>query len=146
MADSTGARELTEYERYIRTQELLALQKPVEDRSHPDELLFQVVHQAAELWFKVCENEAQRAAAHLDRDEAQDAGLLLLRTGKILTLLCDQLAILETMPPQCYHPIRMGLGRGSGQDSPGFNAVLERVPPALWPAFEGALSRAKLTL
>jgi tryptophan 2,3-dioxygenase len=146
MTDQREGRTLTEYEQYIRTEELFALQKPAEERLNPDELLFQVVHQTAELWMKLARNECERAAHHLERDEPFAAGALLKRVGMILKLLSDQLPILETMPPQSYHAIRMGLGRGSGQDSPGFNRILEEVPPRLWPAFEGALTRQSLTL
>ena len=43
----------TVYETYLRTDELLSLQKPPEQRLHPDELTFQVVHQTFELWWKI---------------------------------------------------------------------------------------------
>jgi tryptophan 2,3-dioxygenase len=43
----------SDYERYLRTDDLLALQKPPEERVHHDELLFQTVHQASELWLKL---------------------------------------------------------------------------------------------
>ena len=43
----------TMYERYLRTDDLFELQKPDDERLHPDELTFQVVHQTFELWWKV---------------------------------------------------------------------------------------------
>src|SRR5579859_8236300 len=51
----------TDYERYLRTDELLSLQKTPEQRSHPDELMFQLVHQASELLLKGTANELDRA-------------------------------------------------------------------------------------
>jgi tryptophan 2,3-dioxygenase len=43
----------SDYERYLRTEELLRLQKRPEERAHHDELLFQTVHQSSELWLKL---------------------------------------------------------------------------------------------
>ena len=53
---------LTDYEKYIRTDELLALQKRADQLSCHDELLFQTVHQVAELWMKLAEHELRGAA------------------------------------------------------------------------------------
>ena len=55
----------SDYERYLRTDDLLALQKTPEERSHPDELLFQTVHQSSELWLKLGTSEVARATAHV---------------------------------------------------------------------------------
>src|SRR5581483_4804579 len=49
----------TDYERYLRTDELLSLQKTAEERVHHDELLFQTVHQASELWLKLATTEVE---------------------------------------------------------------------------------------
>ena len=56
----------TDYERYVRVPELLELQKPVEQLSNPEERLFQVTHQTAELWLHHIDYEIDRAVAHLD--------------------------------------------------------------------------------
>jgi tryptophan 2,3-dioxygenase len=64
--------------------------------------------------------------------------------GLVLGVLTDQLAILETMAPADYHVVRLALGRGSGQDSPGFNQMLKIGEP-LWQAFQG-VRPAELTL
>ena len=53
----------TDYELYLRVPELLRLQKPPSERACPDELLFQVVHQAAELWMKLVDHEMQLLAS-----------------------------------------------------------------------------------
>ena len=75
----------SDYERYLRTDELLALQKPGEERVHRDELLFQTVHQSSELWLKLATTEVDEAAAVLERDppaqRIEPALRLLRRAG-----------------------------------------------------------------
>jgi tryptophan 2,3-dioxygenase len=134
----------TDYERYIRTDELLTLQKPKEARSNPDELLFQVIHQTFELWFKVCLNDVEEICRYVAADQHHRAAHHLGRISKILHVLTEQLSVLETMNPADYHVIRLALGRGSGQDSPGFNQML-RIGEPLWTAFQGALQRVATT-
>ena len=53
----------SDYERYLRTDELLALQKSPDEQVHPDELLFQTVHQSSELWLKLGTSEVARASS-----------------------------------------------------------------------------------
>src|SRR5919201_763559 len=74
----------SDYERYLRTDELLALQKPEEERAHHDELLFQSVHQSSELWLKLAWSEAELATAHLEDGEIAPALRLLRRTALCL--------------------------------------------------------------
>ncbi|HWV39738.1 MAG TPA: tryptophan 2,3-dioxygenase family protein [Vulgatibacter sp.] len=139
-------KNLTDYEKYIRTEELLALQKPPEACADPDELLFQVMHQVMELWMKTMIFETERIAGLLASDELGQAAHHLRRIVLIEKLLAQQLAIIETMAPADYHVIRLSsLGRGSGQQSPGFNRMLQVGQP-LWDAFEGARSRAGVEL
>ena len=71
-------RGASDYERYLRTDELLSLQKTPEERVHHDELLFQTVHQSSELWLKFATTEVDEAAACLEREEL-GAGIRLLR-------------------------------------------------------------------
>lgn len=131
----------TDYERYVRVPELLALQKPVELLSSPDERLFQVTHQTAELWLHHVDYEVDRAGAHLDADEPQLAADLMHRCRLILDLLREQIILLETMAPVDYHAFRVAsLGRGSGQESPGFQRLLD-VGQRLWPRFTALLER-----
>ena len=66
---------LTDYEKYIRTEELLSLQKPAAQLTCHDELQFQMVHQVAELWMKLLEHEALYAAV-LERGVAPVIALL----------------------------------------------------------------------
>lgn len=131
----------TDYERYVRVPELLELQKPIELLSNPDERLFQVMHQSAELWLHHIDYEIDRVGAHIDGDEPQLAADLLHRCRLIVDLLREQIIILETMAPADYHAFRVAsLGRGSGQESPGFNRLLD-VGQRLWPRFTAILER-----
>ena len=136
----------TDYERYVRVPELLDLQKPVEKLANPEERLFQTTHQAAELWLHQVNYEIDRAVAFINNDQIHVAADLLDRCSKIITLLRDQIVIVETMAPADYHVIRLSsLGRGSGQESPGFNQLLD-VGKRVWPAFEEAMSRRSTSL
>lgn len=134
----------TDYERYVRVPELLELQKPVDKLANPEERLFQVMHQTAELWLHHIDYEVDRAGAAIDGDELELAADLLHRCRLIVDLLREQIIILETMAPVDYHIIRINsLGRGSGQESPGFHRLLD-VGKRLWPRFRDALARRSL--
>lgn len=139
------AKTLTDYEKYIRTEELLALQKPLEACANAEEPLFQLMHQAAELWMKQLLFEVGRICRFMDEDKPHEAVHLFHRSALIWKLLVEQIEITETMAPADYHVLRVkSLGRGSGQQSPGFNRLLE-VPPDLWKSFTGLLARRKVT-
>jgi tryptophan 2,3-dioxygenase len=133
----------TEYERYLRTVELLGLQKEPERRSHPDELFFQTVHQVEELWMKLMIHELGEAVVHLDTDRHEDARHAIDRVAGFGQLLERQLTTFSTMLPSAYLVIRAKLGRGSGMDSPGFVRMNE-IAPIIWAAFERALARKGL--
>ncbi|HEV8660871.1 MAG TPA: tryptophan 2,3-dioxygenase family protein [Thermoanaerobaculia bacterium] len=136
----------TDYERYVRVPELLELQKPVDKLVNPDEALFQTTHQAAELWLKQIDYELHRIAGAIGRDELNLAADLLVRCRMLIDLLREQIIILETMAPVDYHEFRVGaLGRGSGQESPGFHKLLE-AGKLIWPRFEELLRRRSVTV
>ena len=135
----------SDYERYLRTDELLALQKLPEQFLHKDELTFQVVHQASELLLKGAVWELERARAHIADAELLNAAQLIRRANQMLEYPISMLHILETITPYDYHLIRAGLGHGSGLDSPGFVALLH-IGPRLGEAFHEQLQKAKLTV
>jgi tryptophan 2,3-dioxygenase len=136
----------TDYERYVRVEELLELQKPIEQLANPEERLFQVTHQTAELWLHHIDYEVDRAGAFIDNDELQFGAELMHRCRLIIDLLREQIIILETMAPVDYHMIRTSsLGRGSGQESPGFKRLLD-VGKRLAPRFQQALARRGIGL
>jgi tryptophan 2,3-dioxygenase len=116
---------ITEYEKYLRVPELLALQKPEETRSHPDELLFQAVHQVEELWMKIAIDEIARIVPALESGQLEAARAGLHRVLLLERLMSDQLRLLDTLSSLAYFTIRQGLGHGSGLESPGFNRVIK---------------------
>src|SRR6516164_8085636 len=135
----------SDYERYLRTDELLALQKPPEEMLHPDELTFQVTHQASELLLKGAAWELERARQLIQDGDYRNAARLLRRANKILDHPLRMLAVLETITPYEYHVIRAGLGHGSGLDSPGFLSLLH-IAPRLDEVFQRQLQREGVTV
>ena len=136
----------SDYERYLRTDELLSLQKPEEERAHHDELLFQTVHQASELWLQLAWNEAELATEHLRARELAAAIRLLRRSLGALQRVDAALDMLEFLSPWEYTRwVRPVLGHGSGFDSPGFRG-LRRVAPNLGAAFHELRREAGLSL
>jgi tryptophan 2,3-dioxygenase len=113
----------SDYERYLRTDELLALQKTAEEQTHRDELLFQTVHQSSELWLKLASTEVGEAARLFAAGEIWPAVRLIRRAVDALGYVTTALEMLERMSPWEYQEIRVVLGHGSGFDSPGFRAV-----------------------
>jgi tryptophan 2,3-dioxygenase len=135
----------SDYERYLRTDELLALQKLPEERVHHDELLFQTVHQSSELWLKLAVTEVDEAAAALEREETAPALRLLRRSNLCLQYITTQIEMLNQMDPWEYSQIRVVLGHGSGFDSPGFRRV-PHVTQRVWKAFDHLRAAAGLEL
>ncbi len=124
----------SDYERYLQTDALLALQRSPEEWVHRDELLFMVVHQSSELWLKLACAEVEQATRHVEARELRPALRLLRRAGACLGYVTGFLAHLEEMSPWEYQEIRKVLGHGSGFDSPGFRE-LRRVSTPLGEAF-----------
>lgn len=118
----------TDYERYLRTDELLSLQKKPEQLSHPDEICFQIVHQSTEVILKGVLWEMERVREHMAAGDFLDAARLMRRANMMLEFPIGLLHVLETFSPYDYHKIRAGLGHGSGLDSPGFLGLLHMGP------------------
>ena len=135
----------SDYERYLNTDGLLALQKTADEWVHRDELLFQVTHQASELWLKLAWNDAEEAVRLIEEADLRAALRLLRRSILCVRFLIPQLEMLEHMSPWEYQEIRKVLGHGSGFDSPGWNE-LRRVLPRLGQAFHNARREAGLSL
>ena len=130
----------SDYERYLRTDELLALQKTPAEVVHHDEHLFQAVHQSSELWLKLAGTEIERATALVEADGAVAAVRLLRRANDCMDLLTAQLHMLDHLSPVDYALVRTALGHGAGFDSPGFRRV-HRLSPPLGEAFDALLAR-----
>ena len=137
---------LTDYEKYIRTEELLALQKSAEALTCHDELQFQVVHQAHELYMKLIEHELRFTCRLLDDGAVARAITQLRRVSLVQHVLLHSVELLDTMAPTDYMTIRTGLGRGSGQESPGFRTMLKLPGELVWPTFARFLEKQGVTL
>jgi tryptophan 2,3-dioxygenase len=135
----------SDYERYLRTDDLLALQKRPEEMAHRDELLFQTVHQSSELWLKLATTEVDDAAALLEDGKVEPAVRLVRRAVMCIEFITQQLDMLEQMDPWEYQEIRVVLGHGSGFDSPGFRRV-PKVTQRISQAFNQVLDKAGLDL
>jgi tryptophan 2,3-dioxygenase len=135
----------SDYERYLRTDDLLALQKRPEEQSHRDELLFQTVHQASELWLKLAWTEVEEATRLIEQGNLAAAQRLLRRSVLAVDYVIRQLDMLEEMSPWEYQAIRKVLGHGSGFDSPGFREI-RRITPQLGQAFSARVREAGLNV
>ena len=155
------------YASYLKIDELLTLQQPRSSGPDHDEMLFIVIHQVYELWFKELLHELDRVRQLLENDESHRAQHTLKRILTILKVMVAQLDILETMTPLEFLAFRERLEAASGFQSDQFRqmefvlgvksqtairrfaegsrarAALERRyrEPTLWDAFLRYLSR-----
>ncbi len=111
------------YGSYLKINELLQLQRPLSDPAHHDEMLFIIIHQVYELWFKQLLHELEAAAAAIDKDEVLRAGKHFRRIHTIQHLLEEQVDILETMTPQEFNQFRDHLNPASGFQSVQFREI-----------------------
>jgi tryptophan 2,3-dioxygenase len=111
------------YATYLQLDELLSLQQPRAEGPEHDELLFIVIHQVYELWFKELLHELDRVAALLRADELHRAQHTLKRILTILKVLVAQLDILETMTPLEFLSFRSRLEAASGFQSDQFRQI-----------------------
>ncbi len=111
------------YGSYLALDELLQLQRPRSTPEHPDELLFIVVHQASELWFKVILHELEELVRRLERADALGAVFVVKRVNALVRIVTEQLSALETLPPQRFAEFRGHLGASSGSQSAQFRAI-----------------------
>jgi tryptophan 2,3-dioxygenase len=118
----------SDYENYLRTAELLSLQKNSDQWEHRDELLFTVVHQTSELWLKLASAEVREATEELRQNNLREPQRLLSRAVLCIHQTHNALDVLEKMSPWDYQQVRRALGHGSGFDSPGFNQLRRIIP------------------
>ena len=122
MDDSTRDPALT-YASYLHIDELLSLQQPRSSGPEHDEILFIVIHQVYELWFKQLLHELDRVAQLLEADESHRAQHALKRVLTILKVMVAQLDILETMTPLEFLSFRQRLESASGFQSDQFRQI-----------------------
>ena len=140
------------YANYLAIEELLAAQRPLsrgpDGRPEHDELLFIVIHQVYELWFKQLLHELAEVQRTLEAGDTDTSLHLLNRILKILKTLVAQIDVLETMTPLQFLSFRDRLESASGFQSAQFReveAVLGRrdaSAPAAHPA--GSTGRARI--
>ena len=111
------------YATYLQLDELLSLQQPRAEGPEHDELLFIVIHQVYELWFKELLHELDRVAVLLRSDEPHRVQHALKRILTILKVLVAQLDILETMTPLEFLSFRSRLEAASGFQSDQFRQI-----------------------
>lgn len=103
------------YAGYLDLDRILAAQHPASD-AH-DELLFIIVHQASELWLKLCLHELTAARACIEADDLRPAFKMLARVARAQAQLIQSWDVLSTMTPHDYSAIRPHLGASSGFQS-----------------------------
>ena len=119
------------YSSYLKVPELLKLQESQSSPPHHDELLFIIVHQTYELWFKELLHDLDAVVANLaaagvhpgSRDEVYEAARLLRRCTEITRVLVEQFTILETMLPTHFLAFRGKLEPASGLQSEQFREL-----------------------
>src|SRR3712207_1526838 len=123
----------TDYAQYLLIDDLLALQRPLTPEAH-DELLFIIVHQAYELWFKLILHELDLAERELLDRRPQGAIRPLQRVVATQRVLDEQLNVLETMGPEGFMEFRDPLAPASGFQSRQFRDIEASADP-MWRAF-----------
>lgn len=111
------------YPSYLELESLLALQRPRSSPEHPDELLFIVVHQASELWFKVLLQQLEGLHDALQSGQPPLALWYMKRINALMRIVSEQLSSLELLPPQHFAEFRGYLGTSSGSQSIQFRAI-----------------------
>src|SRR5579862_5641403 len=114
-----------DYEVYLNTKTLLSCQLDYDKLCNADEMQFQIVHQIEELWMKLMAYTLLDIDDYLQQENTNRVLTLFRRVHMIERLMIDQLPLLETMSPKEYQEIRLQLGNGSGQESPGFRTLLK---------------------
>jgi tryptophan 2,3-dioxygenase len=111
------------YGSYLRVPELLSLQSLLSDPPAHDELLFIVVHQAYELWFKVMLYELESVRERLSASDAAGARHSLSRIHAVERVMIEHIGVIETMTPQDFLVFRSNLAPGSGFQSVQFREI-----------------------
>lgn len=111
------------YARYLRVDELLALQRPQSAPPEHDETLFIIIHQTYELWFKQVLHEVRFLIDALEQGEDHRALHTFKRVLTILKTLVGQVDILETMTPVSFASFRSRLQSASGFQSLQFRKL-----------------------
>lgn len=129
-----------DYQDYLKVPDLLALQRPQSQPAHHDEMLFIVIHQAFELWFKLVLHEIDMAIRHMQADDVGHAHHSMKRVVRVMRLFVPQIHLLETMRPIDFLAFRDHLKPASGFQSVQFREIEFAAglkEPAYFRFFEG---------
>ncbi len=136
----------SDYETYLKINELLECQKDFNKLCNQDELQFQIVHQIEEMYLKLAAYTLVDICQYMEERHTFRALTLFRRVHIIQQHVIDQADLLETMSPADYQAIRTFLGSGSGVTSPGFKA-LKSIFPQVWQSYTTAyLEKQQLTI
>jgi tryptophan 2,3-dioxygenase len=111
------------YGSYLKVHELLSLQQPLSQPAQHDEMLFIVIHQVYELWFKQLLHELDKAELAIDADQVLVFQRIAKRMGAIQQVLTHQVDVLETMTPVDFNTFRERLNPASGFQSYQFRVL-----------------------
>ncbi len=111
------------YTSYLKVNDLLSLQHRLSEPPHHDEMLFILIHQVYELWFKQLLHEVDHALTAFDADQLLRVHKIFKRVTSIQRVLIAQLPVLETMTPQDFEVFRARLNPASGFQSLQFRAL-----------------------
>src|SRR3984893_11772554 len=135
-----------DYELYLNTKALLSCQTKFDELGNADELQFQIIHQVEELWMKLIAYTLLDIDDYLQQENTNRVITLFRRVHTAERLMIQQIALLEIMSPKEYQEIRLRLGNGSGQESPGFRVLLKMYQP-IWSSFKSSyLEKHQLTV
>ncbi|NCZ58062.1 MAG: tryptophan 2,3-dioxygenase, partial [Actinobacteria bacterium] len=123
MSESTNNDPALTYTSYLAVDELLKLQRPLSDGPEHDEMLFIIIHQTYELWFKELIHEFKQAQVALESGDTHYALAILGRIRTIMKVCVAQIDILETMTPLQFNAFRGFLSSSSGFQSAQFRKV-----------------------
>src|SRR6266404_5896652 len=111
------------YSDFLKLDELLSLQAPIQDPPQRDELLFVIIHQVSELWLKLLHFELVEARRSIRADDLKTCNKTMARSKAILEQLISAWKVLLTMTTADYMTFRGGLGQSSGFQSSGYRQV-----------------------
>jgi tryptophan 2,3-dioxygenase len=123
MADDYGKNSLLSYNEYLKVRDLLLLQQPLSDPVSHDELLFIIIHQTYELWFKQILHELDATVGWLKQGRTFRANHSLRGVVSIERILVTQIHVLESMAPIGFLEFRDRLNPASGFQSMQFREL-----------------------
>jgi tryptophan 2,3-dioxygenase len=133
------------YADYMRLSELLSLQRPHDERVHPDEGLFQTAHQVNELLLTAAVEDILSAVGHIRRDQPAAGEPLLARAAAIVDVATAALRLLGRLTLRDYHVLRPALGTSTAAASPAWKHA-RRALTRLDTTFCDYLARANLDI